>query len=144
MNNEQTYHASCFCGAVKFTVTSTPVLEAYCHCDSCRQWSAGPVSAFTLWKPETVTVTQGEDNIGDYNKTPGSTRKWCKTCGGHLFTEHPEMGLIDVPSATIPDYLFKPTLHVNYQESVLHLKDGLPKMKDLPKEAGGSGELIAE
>ena len=144
MNNNKTYNGSCFCGAVQFTVTSEPALMAYCHCDSCRHWSAGPVSAFTLWKPETLKVTKGADNIGSYNKTPGSTRKWCKSCGGHLFTEHLEMALTDVSAAVIPDFPFKPVLHVNYQETVLHMKDGLPKMKDLPAEAGGTGIELPE
>ena len=35
-------------------------------------------------------------------------------------------------------------LHVHYQESRLPIKDGLPKMRDLPKEAGGSGEVMPE
>jgi len=35
-------------------------------------------------------------------------------------------------------------LHVNYAETVLRMKDGLPKMKDLPKEKGGSGETVPE
>jgi hypothetical protein len=35
-------------------------------------------------------------------------------------------------------------LHVNYQETVLPIKDGLPKQRDFPKEMGGSGELMAE
>ncbi len=87
---------------------------------------------------------QGEDNIGSYNKTPGSTRKWCRSCGGHLFTEHPDMQLTDVPAAVIPDFNFEPVLHVNYQETVLHMKDGLPKMKDLPAAAGGSGVELPE
>ena len=144
MNNDKTYNGSCFCGAVQFTVTSEPALMAYCHCDSCRHWSAGPVSAFTLWKPETVKVTKGADNIGSYNKTPGSMRKWCKSCGGHLFTEHPAMALTDVSAAVISDFHFQPALHVNYQETVLHMKDGLPKMKDLPAEAGGTGIELPE
>ena len=38
----------------------------------------------------------------------------------------------------------EPGLHVNYAEAVLRIKDGLPKMKDLPKEMGGSGELVPE
>lgn len=29
----------------------------YCHCESCRHWSAGPVNAFTLWKPEALQIT---------------------------------------------------------------------------------------
>jgi len=35
-------------------------------------------------------------------------------------------------------------VHVNYQESRLHIKDGLPKLQDLPKEMGGSGVALAE
>ena len=144
MNKETKFNGSCFCGAVKFTVTGKPAGQGYCHCDSCRHWSAGPVSAFTLWNPDSVKVTKGADNIGSYNKTPGSTRKWCKSCGGHLFTEHPEMALTDVSAAVIPDFPFKPVLHVNYQETVLHMKDGLPKLKDLPAEAGGTGIELPE
>jgi hypothetical protein len=44
----------------------------------------------------------------------------------------------------MPSLKFTPALHVNYQESVLRIKDGLPKMKDFPKEMGGSGELLPE
>jgi len=140
----QTYKGSCFCGAVQLAVTGEPVAAGYCHCESCRSWSAGPVNAFSLWKPESVKVTKGADKIGVFNKTPRSSRKYCTTCGGHLLTEHPHWSLIDVYAATIPSYRHEPKVHVNYQETVLPIKDGLPKMKDLPKEMGGSGEVLAE
>jgi hypothetical protein len=135
---------SCFCGAVQFTVTGEPAAMGYCHCNSCRHWSAGPVNAFTLWKPDSVKITQGADKLGTYNKTPRSLRKWCKTCGGHVLTDHPEWSLIDVYAATIPGFPFKPGVHVHYQETVLPIKDGLPKLKDLPKEMGGSGDALPE
>jgi hypothetical protein len=138
------YKGGCFCGAVQLTVSGEPAAMGYCHCESCRSWSAGPVNAFTLWKPEAVKVTRGADNIGTYNKTPQSHRKWCKTCGGHLFTEHPAWSLIDVYAATIPDFPYQPGVHVHYQETKQPIKDGLPKMKDLPKEMGGSGITLAE
>ncbi len=144
MSNTQTYTGSCFCGAVQLQVTGEPVGMGYCHCNSCRHWSAGPVNAFTLWKPEAVQVTQGADNIGTYNKSPQSYRKWCKTCGGHIFTEHPTMGVTDVYAAVIPDLPFKPGVHLHYQETVLHMHDDLPKLKDLPKEHGGSGDEVPE
>ena len=54
------------------------------------------------------------------------------------------MGLTDVYAATIPDFPYQPALHVHYQETVLHIKDGLPKMKDVPAEMGGSGISLAE
>ena len=138
------YSTSCFCGAVQFTVTGEPVAMGYCHCASCRHWSAGPVNAFTLWQPDAVRVTRGAENVGTYNKTPVSYRKWCKRCGGHLFTEHPPLKLTDVFAAMLPKLDFRPSLHVNYQESVLPIRDGLPKLRDFPKEMGGSGEALPE
>ena len=54
------------------------------------------------------------------------------------------MGLVDIYAPLIRGFQFKPGLHVNYQESVLHVRDGLPKLKDFPKEFGGSGEMLAE
>lgn len=100
--------------------------------------SAGPVNAFILWKSDAVRVTCGADQIGTYNKTPQSFRKWCKTCGGHVFTGHPGWGLTDVYADVIMDFPFRAGVHVHYQETVLPMQDGLPKMKDLSTEMEGS------
>ena len=140
----QTYKGACFCGAVTLEATGTPEAMGYCHCRSCRSWSAGPVNAFTLWKPDAVRVTQGEGEIASYAQTPASERQYCRQCGGHLMTVHPGFGLVDVYAATLPDLPFKPVVHVNYAETVLPMKDGLPKLKDFPAELGGSGEMVAE
>jgi len=59
-------------------------------------------------------------------------------------TNHPPLGLVDVFVSTLPKLKFKPGVHVNYAETVLSMKDGLPKLKDFPAELGGSGEQIAE
>ena len=59
-------------------------------------------------------------------------------------TNHPLLGLVDVYAATIPTLAFAPVVHVNYAETVLRMKDGLPKLKDFPAEFGGSGEMVAE
>jgi hypothetical protein len=59
-------------------------------------------------------------------------------------TEHPQWGLVDVYAATIPTLSFKPGVHVNYAETVLAMKDGLPKLRDFPKELGGTGEALTE
>jgi hypothetical protein len=140
----QTHQGRCFCGAVELVVTGEPVAAGYCHCASCRSWAAAPVNAFSLWKPDAVKITKGEVNVGSYHKTEGSYRKYCRVCGGHLLTEHPLFGLVDVYVATIPSYRYEPKVHVHYAETVLPMKDGLPKMKDLPKEMGGSGVLLPE
>lgn len=140
----ETQTGQCFCGAVTIEVTGSPEAMGYCHCESCRSWSAGPVNAFTLFKEENVRVTKGADHIGHYRKTDRSDRQFCTVCGGHIMTLHPHWGLMDVYAATIPTQAFAPGVHVNYAETVLPMKDGLPKMKDFPAEMGGSGEAVAE
>ncbi len=144
MSMQSVHEGNCFCGEVRFQVTGEPAGMGYCHCSSCRHWSAGPVNAFTLWKPEALKVTHGADSIGTYNKTPVSFRKWCRKCGGHLFTDHPTFGLVDVYAAMLPSLKFVPGVHVHYQETVLRIHDGQPKMKDMPAELGGSGATMAE
>lgn len=148
-HHDHDHHASCFCGAVEFKLKGRPELMAYCHCDSCRTWSAGPVSEFTLWKPDAIEFIKGENNLGSFDKNSSQTggdvlseRTWCKSCGGHVFTKHPGMGLVDVPAVLIKELPFNPAFHVNYQETILPINDELPKFKDLPAEAGGSGELV--
>jgi hypothetical protein len=139
-----TYKGECFCGAVGIEVSGAPEGMGYCHCRSCRSWSGGPVNAFSLWKPEAVRVTRGADQLRTFAKTPMSERQYCAKCGGHLMTRHPTLGVVDVFSATIPDLKFQPGLHVNYAETVLPMKDGLPKFKDFPAEFGGSGATMAD
>jgi hypothetical protein len=139
-----TYQGECFCGAVRIEASGAPQAMGYCHCRSCRSWSGGPVNAFSLWRPEDVRVTAGAENLATFAKTAMSERRYCTKCGGHLMTNHPTLGLVDVFAATLPDLAFQPGVHVNYAETVLPMKDGLPKLRDFPKEFGGSGEAIAE
>lgn len=101
-------------------------------------------NAFSLWKPEAVRVTAGAKDLATFQKTPLSQRQYCKNSGGHLMAVYPPMGLVDVFAATIPTLDFTPGVHVNYAETVLPMRDGLPKLKDFPKELGGSGELMPE
>src|SRR3954467_15171838 len=139
-----TYKGECFCGAVHIEVTGEPQVMGYCHCSSCRSWAAAPVNAFTLWRPEAVKVTAGDEHVGMYQKLPVSPRQCCKRWGGPIRTNRPPLGLIDVYAATIPTLTFVPGVHVNYAETVLPMRDGLPKLKDFPAELGGSGVVVAE
>ena len=139
-----TYKGSCFCGEVEFEVTGTAVVMGYCHCDDCTTWLAAPMSALSLWAPDSVRITKGEANVGTFNKTEHSYRKFCKNCGGHLMTDHPGMKLVDVFASVLQGFTRAPTLHVHYGKKTVSVKDGLPKFRDLPADFGGSGEMVAE
>jgi hypothetical protein len=113
-----THKGKCFCGAVEIEVNGVPEAMGYCHCSSCRSWSAAPVNAFTLWKPQNVRVTKGAEYIGKFARTEASHRQYCKRCGGHLMTDHPTFGLVDVYAATIPTLKFTPGVHVNFGDGI--------------------------
>ena len=138
------HNGTCFCGAVQIEVSGEPEAMGYCHCQSCRFWSAAPVNAFSLWQPDAVEVVGGEEHLATFKKSEMSERQYCAKCGGHIMTNHPTFGLIDVYAATIPSLRFIPGVHVNYAETVLPMRDGLPKLKDFPAELGGSGKMIPE
>ena len=138
------HKGECFCGAVKIEATGEPFAMGYCHCSDCRGWSAGPVNAFTLWKPDQIKVTQGADSLATHKKTENSHRQFCSKCGGHVMSGHPGGGFTDVYAAILPTLKFAPGVHVNYGKTVLRMTDGLPKFKDFPEEFGGSGEMAPE
>lgn len=144
MNDTRTYSGRCFCNAVEFEISGEPFVMGHCHCEYCRQWSGTPVTSFSLWKYGSVTFTKGADLVGEFSKTPRATRKWCKKCGGHILTESEQGGFVDVYPSLVSDFDFRPVMHVHYQESVLRIKDGLPKWRDLPEQGGGSGEMLDE
>ena len=120
-----------------------PLDMGYCHCEACRRYSGAPLAAFTLWKPENVKVTKGEELLGRFKSSEMSDRRYCTKCGTHVIVDHPSLGLTDI-RAVLPTLHFKPSVHLNYEETVLPIKDGLPKLRDFPAEIGGSGETMPE
>ncbi|HTS82407.1 MAG TPA: GFA family protein [Myxococcaceae bacterium] len=144
MRAERTYTGRCLCGAVELRVVGRPAVMGFCHCGSCRAWSGSPLNAVSLWLPSAVNIVRGGTEVGSFQRTERTIRKWCRHCGGHLLTEHPTWGVVAVLAGVLREFPFDPVLHVNYAETVLHLRDGLPKLKDLPAEMGGSGVSLPE
>lgn len=138
------HQGACFCGAIQIEVEGEPNVMGYCHCSDCAEWAGAPVNAFSLWAPDAVRITAGEDKLHSFARTPGSQRKFCSQCGGHVLTDHPGMGLIDVYLNIVPGKAHKGAMHIYYGEKTMSVPDGLPKFKDLPVEFGGSGELLGE
>jgi hypothetical protein len=52
--------------------------------------------------------------------------------------------LTDVYAAVMADFPYEACVHVHYPESVLPVKDGLLKMRDLLQEKGSSGVSVVE
>jgi hypothetical protein len=128
----ETHMGRCYCGAVEIEVRGDPLEMGYCHCENCRRYSAAPVSAFTLWKKENVVLTKGAEFLGRFKSSEISDRRYCTKCGSHISI------------GALPNFPFKPRVHLNYAETILPIRDGLPKLKDFPAAIGGTGETLPE
>ena len=69
----------CYCGAVEIEMSGDPLEVGYCHCENCRRYSAAPLSAFTLWKKENVSVTKGEEFLGRFKSSDISYRGYARS-----------------------------------------------------------------
>ncbi|HML96494.1 MAG TPA: GFA family protein [Thermodesulfobacteriota bacterium] len=134
MSQKIVYTGACFCGAVEIKAEGEPILMGYCHCDSCRRWSAAPVNAFALWNTGEVHVTMGVRNIRTYNKTADTSANRARRAAATSTWSTPRSGLIDIRPAVIRRLPFKPEIHIFYAESVLKIDDGLPKFDGMPDE----------
>ena len=97
-----------------------------------------------IWPRDKITIAKGEDQIDSYPSSEGHQRAWCKKCGGHVFHDVGPLGVVDVYASLVQGLEFKPTLHFNYESTIMPMKDGLPKFKDFPSDFGGSGETLPE
>lgn len=139
-----THKGRCFCGAVTFEVTGAPISEGYCHCEDCRAWSAGPVTAYALWPADAVRITAGEDKLVTYSKTGSTHRRICAVCGGSIMADLPGLGLTDLFPTLLEGRDFAPRAHVHYAKRIMDVPDGLPKFADMPEEGGGTGKMISD
>lgn len=138
------FAARCFCGEVEYEATGEPVFVGYGHCTDCRGWLGAPVHAATLWPSDNVRLVKGADKVLSYARTGKSHRKSCKTCGGHVANDHPGMMMTDLLASVMPDYEFRPTMHIFYGERMIAMKDGLPKYESMPEAFGGDGKMLPE
>ena len=141
----ETWTGGCYCGAVKVEADGPPARQGFCHCESCRAWSATPVTAYALWPAGNVRVTQGEDRLHAFQKSEkAAERVTCGTCGGSVMARIRGGSMVDLFPALLDGFPFEPQAHIFYGERMVDMKDGLPKFRDLPDAAGGSGETIAD
>ncbi len=98
---------TCLCGAVKYTIDTSPKETGACHCTMCRKWSGGVYLAFEA-KPEDVQF-EGVENIAVFKSSEWAERAFCRRCGSSLYyrvtapgphegTYHIGLGSLDDPS----------------------------------------------
>lgn len=102
----------CLCGAVRFRSTAGPITTRACWCRLCQYIGAGGATVNAGFPREAVAI---EGTLADYPSVADSGnamhRRFCPTCGTHLFSEaeaRPQLifirvGALDDPSLAAPE-----------------------------------------
>ena len=142
---------TCACGASSFEVAddATPLWVAYCHCNSCRRTHAAPMTMEAGFAESAVTMAPDSSSTPFYRATKtGPRRYFCATCGTRTVVHiEGDMRFFSIPLSNLPDgeARFKPTLHVNYSEHVVAVRDALPKFRVFPPmKPGEQPDMVPE
>lgn len=81
----------CLCGQISYTLTSAPLLTRACWCTVCQTFASGNATINAVFLKNTCQIngqTATYTSIADSGNH--MHRKFCPTCGTHLFSEAEE------------------------------------------------------
>ncbi len=128
----------CYCGAIRYEVTSKPVLKAQCHCRECQYISGGGPNFFMTVPANGFAYAQGTPSRftrSDLERPV--TREFCSVCGTHLTTQLEPLGMTVVKIGTLDDPAkdfkdAKMAIYTKDTQPYLHVPDTLPTFDALP------------
>jgi len=130
------HSGGCHCGAVRYTVSGTPVHAGLCHCQDCRKSSGAPMVAWAAFEAGDFSVTKGEARTR--NSSGKSMRSFCAECGTGLWYSNADFlpGLIDIQIASLDDpEALPPVCHIQTAERIGWMASAheLPAFKRFPE-----------
>lgn len=107
------YNGSCLCGKIKYAITEELGDFGFCHCQSCRKASGSAHAANVGVNKENFILEDPENNLKEFESTPGKFRAFCGNCGSPLFAYlNKSKGIVRVRLGSLDtDFDKKPRAH---------------------------------
>ncbi|MBV9996547.1 MAG: GFA family protein [Caulobacteraceae bacterium] len=131
----------CLCGSVTYRAASAPIVVRACWCRLCQYIGAGSGTVNACFAREGFII-QGElgDHMGVADSGARMHRRFCRSCGTHLFSEaepRPHLifvrvGTLDDPEAGRPQM----TIWTSQAPSWACIAEDLPRVEAQPPPAG--------
>ena len=102
----------CSCGAVRYRLTSDPLIVHCCHCLNCQRQTGSAFVVNVLIEAERVEITKGEPHPVGVPRDDGSTQPIfrCPDCQTALYSRYGResvsfvrTGTLDEPASVSPD-----------------------------------------
>jgi hypothetical protein len=109
-----TITGGCYCGAVRYSITQSPIYISICYCDNCRRAVGAQSVAWITVDSRSFTIVQGTP--ARFRTDTAAWRTFCSVCGTSLTYQSDKeasknwiditIGSLDHPEA------FAPRMHV--------------------------------
>ena len=108
------YKGGCYCGAIKFEITSAIDDIIFCHCSECRKLQGSAFATNGVVESKDFNLLKGNNDLTEHKLSDTQTRFFCKHCGSPIKSENTKVpGKVRVRLGTIDsDILEKPQAHI--------------------------------
>ena len=106
----------CLCGAIRYQIPETSLMEAICHCKNCQKQAGTAFSTLAGIKKSDVKLTGEPKVFVDTATDSGASveRFFCGTCGSPIYSALPSQpDIIYLKTGSLDDTSkFTPSIHV--------------------------------
>ena len=106
----------CLCGAIRYEIPETSLMEAICHCKNCQKQAGSAFSTLAGIKKSDFKLTGEPKVYVDTDTDSGASveRFFCGACGSPIYSALPSQpNAIYLKTGTLDDTSeFKPSIHV--------------------------------
>jgi hypothetical protein len=101
----ETKTGGCLCGAVRYSFTGEPLMQAVCHCKNCQRQAGSGWSMLIALPLDALTIAGEVTTYLDHGESGGEVhRQFCPTCGSPLFSRVPaQPAMIFVKAGTLDE-----------------------------------------
>jgi hypothetical protein len=140
MTDELPVTGGCLCKVIRYRIGARPIVTRLCWCRVCQYFACGNASVNACF-PSNALVVEGE--MRDYRSVADSGnvmhRRFCPTCGTHLFSEADSRPhLVFVRAGTLDrSELIKPSMSIwtNSAPSWACIDSAIPSVPGQPPPA---------
>lgn len=84
-DQKHTHQGGCYCGSVRYEISSDPQFTMVCHCSICRRLQSSAMGApATFFPVDGVKVTKGQEHLTEFLSPRRYSRAFCNKCGTRL------------------------------------------------------------
>ena len=123
----------CPCGSVSFRITGEPLLRAFCHCNTCREFNGTDVADVTVFRAADVVVgNEAGVEYRAYQRPALARRGKCTSCDRPAVERASipfGLDIVILPSENVhrDALLPAPSMHMFYDRRVADASDDLPR-----------------